>query len=379
MRRSMAALVAGTAVLAAAVPARAVTTVTSVNGLNWQIHDIAPPKLDTGSIRAITDNAFYGFGGIRVRVSGIPATDTTARFNGELMRGFNLTYDGDESFSTAQPVVLGGVALSRAVKVSKAGNYTRWLDTFANTSQRTITVDVAFGGTAGQNSGTNQSKVVDSSSGDTLIGADDKWVEVANPTAAGVSARGRRRSSTAPRTGRATSSATRSATRCRSPGWRPTSTATRTRSRSRRARPGRCCATSWPGAPRRPRPRASRSRRSRPAPRRSRRRPTSPASPPGSAAPWSTGRRCSTPPPARPPRRRPSLPSSPPSWRSPPRAIRGRHGQLGGLLRREEPGRGVAAQVVASNSGAQLAIVQPRDGVDAGDVGRRWPGSRRRS
>ena len=69
-------LLAGTAVLAAAVPASAVTTVTSVNGLNWQIHDIAPPKLDTGSIRAISDNAFYGFGGIRVRVSGIPASDT---------------------------------------------------------------------------------------------------------------------------------------------------------------------------------------------------------------------------------------------------------------------------------------------------------------
>ena len=50
--------------------------------------------------------------------------------------------------------MLGGIAISRAVKVSKAGNYTRWLDTFANTSPRTITVDVAFGGTAGQNSGT---------------------------------------------------------------------------------------------------------------------------------------------------------------------------------------------------------------------------------
>ena len=39
------------------------------------------------------------------------------------MRGFGLTYDGDESFATTQPVVLGGVAISRAVKVSKAGNY----------------------------------------------------------------------------------------------------------------------------------------------------------------------------------------------------------------------------------------------------------------
>src|SRR3954452_25184585 len=118
MKRSMAVLATGTAVLAAAVPASAVTTVTTANGLNWQIHDIAPPKLDTGSVRAITDNAFYGFGGIRVRVSGIPAADTSARFNGELMRGFNLTYDGDESFATAQPIVIGGVAISRAVKVS---------------------------------------------------------------------------------------------------------------------------------------------------------------------------------------------------------------------------------------------------------------------
>ena len=190
MKRSLAALVAGTAVLAAAVPASAVTTITTANGLNWQIHDFAPPKLDTGSIRAITDNAFYGFGGIRVRVSGIPATDTTARFNGELMRGFNLGYDGDESFTTAQPVVLGGIAISRAVKVSKAGNYSRFLDTFANTSTRTITVDVAFGGSAGQNSGSAQSKVVDSSSGDTTIGADDSWVEVANPSPTGVSNRG---------------------------------------------------------------------------------------------------------------------------------------------------------------------------------------------
>ena len=67
------------ATLVAVAPAGAVNTVTTANGPNWQIHDFAPPKLDTGSIRAITDNAFYGFGGIRVRVSGIPATDTDRR------------------------------------------------------------------------------------------------------------------------------------------------------------------------------------------------------------------------------------------------------------------------------------------------------------
>jgi amidase len=314
----MAALVAGTAVLAAAVPARAVTTITSANGLNWQIHDIAPPKLDTGSIRAITDNAFSGFGGMRVRVSGIPATDTTARFNGELMRGFNLTYDGDESFATAQPVVLGGVALSRSVKVSKAGNATRWLDTFANTTQRTITVDVAFGGTAGQNSGSNQSKVVDSSSGDTVIGADDKWVEVANPSAAGVSSRGP--SAVVNGTQDGTGNFQRDPFGNPLPltgleanfyGYKNTLTLAP-------GRRSRCCATSSPAARRPPQPPASRSPRSRPERRRSPPRPTSPASPPRSAARWSTGRRCSTTAP-RPPHR-PSPPSSPRSCPSPPRA-----------------------------------------------------------
>ena len=90
-------MLAATAALAAAVPASAVTTVTTVNGAGWQIHDIAPPKLDTGSIRAISDNAFYGFGGIRVRVSDIGANDPSARLNGELMRGFGLTFDGEDS------------------------------------------------------------------------------------------------------------------------------------------------------------------------------------------------------------------------------------------------------------------------------------------
>ena len=41
--------------------------------------------------------------------------------------------------------------------MSKPGNWTRWLDTFANTTQRTITVDVTFGGSAGQNTANNQS------------------------------------------------------------------------------------------------------------------------------------------------------------------------------------------------------------------------------
>ena len=175
-------LTAAAAALVAASPAGAVTTVTSANGANWQIHDAAPPILDTGSIRAITDNAFFGFGGIRVRVSDIPASDPSGRFNGELMRGFGLRFDGTDAFTTAQPVLLGGVAISRTIKVGTAGNWTRWLDTFANTTSRTVTVDVSFGGTAGYNSGNNRSFVVAS---------DPAWVEVAaSATTAGPSPRG---------------------------------------------------------------------------------------------------------------------------------------------------------------------------------------------
>ena len=190
-RRSLISLPLVAAVtLVAVAPAGAVNTVTTTNGANWQIHDLAPPKLDTGSVRAITDNAFYGFGGIRVRVSGIPANDPTGRLNGELMRGFGLTWDNDETFTTTTPVNLGGVGISRAIKVSKAGNYTRWLDSFANTTPRTVTVDVSFGGTAGLNTTNNQSKIAATSSGDALIDPSDTWVSISSPNATGVSTRG---------------------------------------------------------------------------------------------------------------------------------------------------------------------------------------------
>ena len=181
------AALAAVLLLSAAAPAAAVNTVITANGAGWQIHDVDPPRLDTGSIRAISDNAFYGFGGIRVKVSGIPATDPTARMNGELMRGFGLTFDGTDAFHTTSAVILGGVAISRDVKVSKPGNFTRWLDTFANTTSRTLTVDVSFGGSAGQNTTNNQSAIAATSSGDVAIDPQDSWVEVDSPTTAATS------------------------------------------------------------------------------------------------------------------------------------------------------------------------------------------------
>jgi amidase len=180
---------------AAATPAGAVNTVTTANGAAWQVHDAASPALDTGSIRAVTGAnnqslALYGFGSIKVRASGIAASDPTAKFNGEAMRGFGLKFDGIDSFSTTHAVQLGGVAISRAIKVGTAGNWTRWLDSFTNTTDAPITVDVSFGGTAGLNTAGNQSQIAASSSGDTTIGGNDAWVEIANSGAAGPATTG---------------------------------------------------------------------------------------------------------------------------------------------------------------------------------------------
>lgn len=183
-RSALGALLTSAAVAIGAAPADAVNSVTTANTAIWQIHDAAAPALDSGSIRAISGNAFYGFGGIRVKVSDIPAADSSARFNGELMRGFGLRYDGVDSFDTTKAVTLGGVAISRAVKVSKPGNWARFLDSFTNTTSRTITVDVSFGGSAGQNTTNNQSAVAATSSGDQTIGASDAWVEVTSPAPA---------------------------------------------------------------------------------------------------------------------------------------------------------------------------------------------------
>ncbi|MDO9356468.1 MAG: amidase [Solirubrobacteraceae bacterium] len=177
--------------LFAAAPASAVNYVTTANGATWGVHDAAAPSLDTGSIRDITGNAFYGFGGIRVSVPGIQASDPTATHNGELMRGFGLEFDGVDSFDTTEAVTLGGIKVRRAVKLDKAGNYARFFDSFTNTTDRVITVEVAFGGTAGLNTTatsqgvttSSQAKVAATGSGDKVIDPADAWVELASPPA----------------------------------------------------------------------------------------------------------------------------------------------------------------------------------------------------
>ena len=96
--------------------------------------------------------------------SGCPASRRAtrpARLNGELMRGFGLAYDGDESFATDRRRRCSAASRSAArSRSARPATATRWLDTFANTTGRTITVDVTFGGTAGLNTGNNQSQII---------------------------------------------------------------------------------------------------------------------------------------------------------------------------------------------------------------------------
>ena len=183
----LAALATTGAALALAGPASAFNYVGDANGTFWGIQDVAAPRVDTGSIRATQaapnvggayTTAINGYGGIRVSVSGSPAP----RFNGELMRGFGLTFDGLDHFRTTDAVQLGGVKIARDIQINRANGSGRWFDSFTNTTGAPLTIRVAFGGQTGYGtSGGNSSALVNSSTNDTTVTAADSWAEVATP------------------------------------------------------------------------------------------------------------------------------------------------------------------------------------------------------
>ncbi|MDW5594561.1 amidase family protein [Conexibacter stalactiti] len=186
-RAGLAAIAALTAGLAVAAPASAVNYVRTANGALLAINDAAAPGLDTGAIgRAYgaavanqnSDAAVYGFGGIRVAVD----TQPTPRLNGEVMRGFGLRFDGLERFTTTKAVQLGQVSIARDILVERGDVYTRYFDTFSNTSATPVRVSVSFGGALGINRNNRQSAVAATSSSDRAIGSDDSWVTVHSPS-----------------------------------------------------------------------------------------------------------------------------------------------------------------------------------------------------
>lgn len=159
------------ATLAVAAPAAAYNYVPLSNGETVGVQDAAAPRVDTGSIAETSSNALRGFGGIRVR------TSTPALRNGELVRGFNLTFEPPERFTSKNAVDLGGVAIARSIRFNRTQGWGRWLDAFENTTDAPITVDVAFGGQTGVGnaSGSTTSRVTETSSGDALVTPADTW------------------------------------------------------------------------------------------------------------------------------------------------------------------------------------------------------------
>ncbi len=122
MRIPALVLTTALAALVLAAPGDAFNYVSDSNGTWWGIQDFAPPRVDTGSIRATQvgagQNPAYsttinGFGGIKVNVP------TNPRFNGELMRGFGLTYNGTDTFKTTTAVNLGGIEIARSVRIKQ--------------------------------------------------------------------------------------------------------------------------------------------------------------------------------------------------------------------------------------------------------------------
>jgi amidase len=174
-------------VLALIRSAAAFNYVADSNGTVWGIQDDAPPRVDTGSIRATQVGAgqnpafsttINGYGAIRVLVQTTPAP----RFNGAVLRGFGLRFDGIDRFNTTQSIAMGGVIISRSIYINRRANWGRWLDTFTNTTKAPVALKVAFGGQSGIGaSGPNSSAVVNTSSGDAQVTPADSWVEVATP------------------------------------------------------------------------------------------------------------------------------------------------------------------------------------------------------
>jgi amidase len=181
--------------LTLAGPALAFNYVADANGTWWGVQDDALPRVDTGSIRATQvgpgqasaySTSINGFGGIKVLVqTELEPGSTELRFNGEIMRGFGLQFDGVSRFTTTQSIGLGGVTISRSVYINNGANWGRWLDSFTNTTHSALTIKVAFGGQSGigASPGSRSSAIVNTSSGDTVVTAADAWVEVATTLA----------------------------------------------------------------------------------------------------------------------------------------------------------------------------------------------------
>lgn len=176
-RQVMATSIVLSVMASAVIPfqtADALTRVTSQSGTVWEIHDAFAPSLDTGSLRTVGTTQVQGFGNIFVKVS----SPSASLMNGQMMRGFDLKYDGVNRFTSTQSVNLGNVTVTRDVYVDTIHNRTRFFDTFTNKNDIAVKVDVSFGGSLGYGTAANASVVKATYSDDLEVTTDDSWIVV---------------------------------------------------------------------------------------------------------------------------------------------------------------------------------------------------------
>lgn len=176
-RRALGGVSALLVVVASAVPAHGYISVPIESGEAWNVHDGAAPGVDTGSVSSTRSRALQGYGGLRVEVVG-----GDGPLSGILLRGFGLTHDGHDTFVSTRGVDVDGVVVQRELYVDTRHGYGRFFDSFTNTTGSVLDVEVAFGGQLGYDTGTNQSAIAGTSSGDTTISGEDSWASWYTPS-----------------------------------------------------------------------------------------------------------------------------------------------------------------------------------------------------
>ncbi|GAA4740872.1 hypothetical protein GCM10023350_26730 [Nocardioides endophyticus] len=191
-----AAMAVGLSILAVTPQAQALTNLTTSNGANVYINDARRPGLDTGSIRNVIGSRMEGFGNIFVHVDAPAGKEP--RMNDQMMRGFGLTAAAPGSYRSTKSVRLADVLMTRKVQVATATNTTSFFDTFTNTSTKSVTLKVSFGGSLGSGfaptpatgvASPNKATISGSSSGDAVVDPTDTWVSATTPTVPGTGGR----------------------------------------------------------------------------------------------------------------------------------------------------------------------------------------------
>ncbi len=139
-------------------PARAQTTLTGPNGMDWDVYETTTGYLNDGETD-VWDGAYYlSVNSIQYTAGGVPATPILAG------RGLRM----------AQQYPTSSLTVQRTIWVPATGthDYLRYFDTFGNGSSSPIPVTATYTGNLGSDSSTI---VVATSSGDTLVSAADAW------------------------------------------------------------------------------------------------------------------------------------------------------------------------------------------------------------